>query len=283
MTKRPTIAQLHGQLVVFSRLLAILTWTAAVLPAQLVLNRRPGNAKVVLPLRYWSGVASILGIRINVVGTVARNHRRPVVFVANHASWLDIVVLGAVLPGCFIAKADVGRWPIVRTIAGAGRTIFVSRQRASTKREQSELGRRLNAGDNLILFPEGTTSDGARILPFRSSFLALAEQPQPPIVQPVTIVFDQLDGLPVCRRNRPLIAWYGDMEIASHYARIGQHNLRATVVLDEPVDPAIGRKELSRALETTIENRAAELRQGRIDDVFIRRSLLATGGPNEKA
>ena len=283
MTKRSTMAHLHGQLVIFSRLFAVLTWTAAVLPAQIVLNRRPGNAKVALPLRYWSGVASILGIRINVEGAVARNDRQPVVFIANHASWLDIVVLGAVLPGCFIAKADVGRWPIVRTIAGAGRTIFVSRRRASTKREQSELSRRLNAGDNLILFPEGTTSDGARILPFRSSFLAIAERPQPPIVQPVTIVFDQLDGLPVCRRNRPLIAWYGDMDIASHYARIGQHNLRATIVLDEPVDPRIGRKALSRALETTIENRAAALRQGRIEDAFTRRSPPVTGGQNEKA
>jgi len=247
-----------------ARLLAVLAWTAALLPIQLVLIGRGGRAKIRLPLRYWSGVARILGIRINLVGTIASDGTRPVVFVSNHASWLDIIALGSVLPGCFIAKGDIARWPVIRTIARAGRTIFVSRQRGSTGRERSELHRRLEAGDNLILFPEGTTSDGARVLPFRSSFLALAERPEPPIIQPVTIVFDRLDGLPVCRRNRPLISWYGDMDIASHFARIGQHSMRVTIVLDPPVDPAIGRKALSASLEAAIGDRAAALRQGRL-------------------
>ena len=71
---------------------------------------------------------------------------------------------------------------------------------------------RLAAGDNLVLFPEGTTSDGSRVLPFRSSFFAIAEGEDPPLIQPVSVVYDRLGGLPTGRASRPVFAWYGDMD-----------------------------------------------------------------------
>ncbi|MCF3945835.1 MULTISPECIES: lysophospholipid acyltransferase family protein [Acidiphilium] len=246
-----------------ARLAAVLAWTVLLLPVQFVLIRLKGAAKQRLPMIYWSGMARLLGVRLRVMGTLASGNGRPVLFVSNHSSWLDVIALGAVLPGCFVAKGDIANWPGINFVAKAGRTVFVSRARSGTAREQKDLASRLDAGDNLILFPEGTTSDGARVLPFRSSFLALAERNDAPIVQPVTIVYDQLDGLPICRRNRPLIAWYGDMDITSHYARLGRHNWRATIVLDPPVDARIGRKMLSATLEHAIASRAAAIRQGK--------------------
>lgn len=246
-----------------ARLVAVLVWTALLLPVQFLLIRLDGSAKRRLPMIYWSGMARLLGLRLRVVGKPASGDGRPVLFVSNHSSWLDVIALGAVLPACFVAKGDIAFWPGIKYVARAGRTVFVSRARSGTLRERDDLEARLDAGDNLILFPEGTTSDGARVLPFRSSFLAPAERDDAPIVQPVTIVYDRLDGLPICRRNRPLIAWYGDMDIVSHYARLGRHDWRATIVLDPPVDGRIGRKMLSAGLERIIADRASAIRQGR--------------------
>ena len=130
---------------------------------------------------------------------------------------------------------------------------------------------RLAAGDNLILFPEGTTSDGSRVLPFRSAFFSIAEQAvtadgRPPLVQPVSVVYDRLAYLPAGRATRPLFAWYGDMDIGSHFWRLAQHRgLRATVLLHAPLDPARfpTRKALAQATWTAVADGAATLRQNR--------------------
>jgi 1-acyl-sn-glycerol-3-phosphate acyltransferase len=248
------------------RLALVLGWTLACMPVQAILIRLPGRGKERFAQRYWRGVTALLGLRLTVHGQVAA--ARPIVFVANHCSWLDIVALGAVLPGCFVAKADVAGWPLINWIARLGRTIFVSRARAGVAREREDLAGRLAAGDNIILFPEGTTSDGARVLPFSSAFLAVAATPARPHVQPVTLVYDRLDGLPMRLADRPLVSWYGDMDLAPHYARLGRiRRLHATILLDEPIPPGTvaGRKALSALLEARLAANAAALRQGRFE------------------
>jgi 1-acyl-sn-glycerol-3-phosphate acyltransferase len=247
-----------------ARLVGILLWTLMAMPLQAVLLLLPGPGKQRFAMIYWRGVARALGLRISVIGSVEKH--RPVLFVANHTSWLDIVALGAVLPGCFVAKADIAKWPFVSWVAKLGRTVFVTRSRASLGREQDVLGERLAAGDNIILFPEGTTSDGSRVLPFSSAFLALASTPAKPWVQPVTLVYDGMDGLPVRRGDRPDISWYGDMDMASHYNGVGRRcSLHATIVLDSAIAPGTftHRKALSAALELQLAANAAALRQGR--------------------
>ena len=173
-------------------------------------------------------------------------------------------MLGGRLDACFIAKSEVSRWPFIGTIARMGRTVFVSRNRGATVTERDSMRGRIAAGDSLILFPEGTTSDGSRVMPFRSTFFAIAEGEHPPLIQPVSVVYDRLAGLPTGRACRPLFAWYGDMDIASHYWRLAQHRgLRATVLLHAPLDPAAfpDRKSLSRAVWRTVADGAATLRQ----------------------
>jgi 1-acyl-sn-glycerol-3-phosphate acyltransferase len=251
------------------RLIGVLAWTLACMPVQFVLLRMPGSAKESFARIYWRGVARLIGLRLRVIGQLASDQARPVIFAANHSSWLDIVALGSVLPACFIAKGEIAHWPGISLVAKLGRTVFVSRSRGRTAAEADLLAARLEAGDNLLLFPEGTTSDGARVLPFRSSFLGIASHKVQPAVQAVTLVYDLLDHLPVCRRNRPLISWYGDMDIASHYAAIGRHSLRATIILDPPLaTPLPDRKVMSTILERRIAANAAELRQGRQEDVI---------------
>src|SRR5208282_50528 len=136
----------------------------------------------------------------------------------------------------------------------------------ATVNERDSMRGRLAAGDSLILFPEGTTSDGSRVMPFRSTFFAIAEGDRPPLIQPVSVAYDRLGGLPTGRACRPLFAWYGDMDIASHFWRLAQYRgLRATVLLHAPLDPALfpDRKTLSRAVWATVADGAATLRQNR--------------------
>jgi 1-acyl-sn-glycerol-3-phosphate acyltransferase len=233
----------------------------------------PGHAKVRFARFYWAVFAYLIGIEVRVIGRAEGCHSgRPVVYVSNHSSWVDVPIVGGVLDGCFVAKADVAGWPIISTIARLGRTVFVSRVRASTGKERDTMRAVLRAGDNLILFPEGTSSDGSRVLPFRTSFFALAEArggenlAELPLIQPVSVVYDRLGGLPAGRASRPVFAWYGDMDIASHFWRLAQHiGLRATVLLHTPLDPArfTDRKALSQAVWQIVADGASTLRQNR--------------------
>ena len=242
-------------------------WTLLCIPVQAVCLLLPGRPKVVFARLYWAMTAHLIGVKVRVIGSLASRARgRPVVFVSNHSSWLDIPVLGGQLDACFVTKGEVERWPLVGTVARLGRSVFVSRQRGATGRERDMMRGRLAAGDNLLLFPEGTTSDGSRVLPFRSSFFAIAEGGAPALMQPVSVVYDRLGGLPTGRASRPLFAWYGDMDLASHFWQLAQHRgLRVTVLLHAPIDPASfpDRKALSHAVWRVVADGAATLRQNR--------------------
>jgi lyso-ornithine lipid O-acyltransferase len=245
----------------------VLLWTLPCMVVQTICVLLPGRAKVVFARFYWTVTCRLLGLRVRVIGTAANTtNARPVVFISNHSSWLDVPVLGGNLDACFVSKNEVGRWPLVGTIARLGRTVFISRQRHATGRERDLMRERLAAGDNLVLFPEGTTSDGSRVMPFRTAFFAVAEGEDPPLIQPVSVVYDRLGGLPTGRASRPVFAWYGDMDMASHFWRFAQHRgLRVSVLLHPAVDPArfASRKALSHAVWQAVADGASTLRQNR--------------------
>jgi len=245
---------------------SVLLWTVPCMAIQASCLMLPGPAKVVFARFYWAVVCRLLGLRVRLIGAPATGGGRSVVFVSNHSSWLDVPVLGGRLDACFVSKNEVGNWPFVGTVARLGRTVFISRQRHATARERDAMRERLKAGDNLMLFPEGTTSDGSRVLPFRSSFFAVAEGQDPPLIQPVSVVYDRLGGLPAGRASRPVFAWYGDMDLATHFWRFAQHRgLRVSVLLHAPIDPAhfATRKALSQEVWRTVADGAATLRQNR--------------------
>ena len=231
---------------------------------QSVLLLLPGWGKAWFARVYWRGVGRFIGLRVRQVGSAVAH--RPTIFVANHCSWLDIVALGGALPGCFVAKAEIAGWPGISIIAKLGRTIFVSRNRQAVAQEQQVLANRLASKDNIILFPEGTTSDGNRVRPFASAFFTLAFGESKPWVQPVTIVYHELEGQPVRRFDRQMVAWHGDMDLWPHLKQLLQRGgLTATIIYGEPAPAGTytNRKTLSAAMEQQISANAAALRQGR--------------------
>jgi 1-acyl-sn-glycerol-3-phosphate acyltransferase len=253
---------LGGRVRAVRRLVSIALWTLVAAPIQALLMVLPGQAHRSFARFYFRTLAWMMGLRIQVVGEQARGGS--VLFVSNHSSWLDVVALGAALDASFVAKREVGEWPVVRTVARLGRTVFVSRTRTGTKGEAGLIRERLSGGDNIILFPEGTTSDGGRVLPFRSAFLSVADSAR--TVQPVAVVYDRLGGLPACRRDRPLFAWYGDMDLGSHFWRLARRaKSRATVVLHTPLDAKDwpDRKALTAACAEVVAESCATMRQNR--------------------
>ena len=243
------------------RLASIVLWTVLCIPVQGLLLLLPGRAKNNFPKFYHRTLCWLIGLKLQVVGRPAPG---ATLFVSNHSSWLDILVLGAVLDARFVSKAEVATWPLIGWVAKLGRCVFVSRNRTRTGDEAGAMASRLRAGEGLILFPEGTTSDGTRVLPFRSSFFSVADHAAQ--VQPVTVVYDRMGFLPACRRDRPLFAWYGDMETASHAWRLLRRTgTRATVVLHEEFAPDAlpNRKTMASEVGRIVSMSAAALRQNR--------------------
>jgi 1-acyl-sn-glycerol-3-phosphate acyltransferase len=174
-----------------------------------------------IPIAYHRFCCRLFGLKVERRGRIST--ARPTLFVANHSSYLDIIVFSSLMPVSFVAKAEVATWPFFGWLAKLQRTVFVDRQRRTTREQRDDIARRLELGDNLMLFPEGTSNDGNRILPFRSALLSVAERriaspfgERPLVVQPVSIAYVRLNGFPIGYGLRPLLAWYGDMDLAGH-------------------------------------------------------------------
>jgi len=172
-----------------------------------------------IPVLYHRVLLALIGVRVRVIGGPAAT--RPLLIVANHVSWLDIPVLGSRLPLCFVAKSEVGSWPGIGLLARLQRTIFVDRSaRGATGKVASEMASRMSDGDAVVLFAEGTSSDGNRVLPFRSALVGAArgamEASIPATIQPLAIAYVGQGGIALGRLRRPMVAWYGDMDLAPH-------------------------------------------------------------------
>ena len=198
------------------RLAIYLVFTLVLMPVQAfgLAFRRPWTAS--FPRFYHRWCCRILGLRVRRIGRPAQ--ARPVLFAANHISYLDITVFGSLIAGSFIAKTEVARWPLFGWLARLQRSVFIDRKVRSTAAQRDSIAGRLAAKEALILFPEGTSGDGNRVLPFKSALFSVADHARtgPVTVQPVSIAYTRLDGMPIGRRLRPLFAWYGSMSMAPH-------------------------------------------------------------------
>lgn len=257
------------------RFLAFLGWTVLAVPPYLVLlacgwKRYSAYARV-----YFRICCRLLGFAVKVRG-VPRATARPMLYVCNHASYLDIIILGSLLEACFVAKAEVRDWPGFGFLARIAKTVFVERKRGATAKERDHLGARLAAGDALILFPEGTSSDGNRVLPFKSSLFAVAQATgsdgKPLPVQPVSLAYTRLDGCAMGRAFRPFYAWYGDMTLAGHlFAALGLGKLTVEVVFHPVVTIAdfTDRKALANHCQDVVARGVTTALAGRLDDTVI--------------
>ena len=233
----------------FISLVRFSLWTFSLIPAQMVLLALNSPAARRLPKFYHRGVCRIIGFHVVVKGEPSL--AAPVLFVSNHSSYLDITVLGSVLEGSFVAKSEVASWPFFGFLAKLQRTVFVDRRVSKTAGGRDAMTARLEDGERLLLFPEGTSNDGNRVLPFKSAYFGLAEKSiggKLLTVQPVSVAYTRLDHMPMGRRYRPEFAWYGDMELPAHLWNvfgIGPSSIELRFHEPVTIEQFCSRKEMS--------------------------------------
>lgn len=243
------------------RILALVVFTIAILPAHLLcLLLFPKSANRIAYI--WHMVSSwALSISVHISGAAQKG---PVLYLSNHVSWLDIVALSRAAPLSFVAKADVAAWPVFSWLANWQRTIFVERdKRSRTGVALGAMVDRLEQHDALVLFPEGTSSDGWHILPFKSALIGavvetatkLEDHDVDLFVQPVALAYTSLQGIPLGRMEAERAAWIGDIDLLPHlWSVLKSGHMEVQIVFGTPVEvnPDTNRKQLTREMEAQV-------------------------------
>lgn len=194
--------------------------------------------------------------RVLKIDYLAHGHRmnRPGAVVANHSSWLDIFALNAGARVYFVSKSEVARWPGIGLLAKATGTVFINRNRSEAAVQQKVFEERLRAGHKLLFFPEGTSTDGRRVLTFKPTLFAafFSEGLRDMLwVQPVTVVYHPPEG-----RDDRFYGWWGDMDFGSHLIAILSQSPqgRVEVFWHEPVRVTefSDRKALAKSTEAAV-------------------------------
>jgi 1-acyl-sn-glycerol-3-phosphate acyltransferase len=255
----------------FYRLAVLGGVVAALMPAQWLAMRFGWDSRHRIPTLFHRIALRILDVRVEVAGTPSRS-TRPLLFVSNHNSWLDIPVLGSIEPLVFVAKSEIASWPLFGTFARMQRSVFVDRNRRQVTGDVNRsIASRLTDGDPVVLFGEGTSSDGNRVLPFRSALLGgLRDAMQSEglgFVQPVSISYTRFHGIPMGRQHRDVAAWCGDTELVPHLLRVLKEGaIDVVVTFGEaiPVRQEDDRKALSRKLESHVRAQNSRALSGRL-------------------
>ena len=251
---------------------AIVVVTLSLLPLQWLAVRMNWPMRRRIPTFYHGVVCRILGVRITTAGR--RTDARPLLIVANHTSWLDISVITAVAPVVFVAKREVATWPIFGLLARLQRSVFVDRTRRHKTRDvNNEIAQRLADGDPVLLFGEGTSSDGNRVLAFRTALIdsardaiAEARHVKQVWIQPLSVAYTAMLGLPLGRQSRGNVAWYGGAPLWPHLRRlVARGAVDVVVSWGEPIayDEFSDRKTVARRLEGEVRTLTVAALRGR--------------------
>jgi 1-acyl-sn-glycerol-3-phosphate acyltransferase len=216
----------------------------------------------------WSRLHCWLaGLRVQVVGQLATG--AGTLFVVNHVSYLDIPVLSRNIEAVFVAKSAVARWPLFGIIARVTGTVFVDRSPSEAGRKREHIRRLLGEGQNVLLFPEGTSTDGTSVAPFRAALLDVAAGGNggaEPAIQPVSVAYTRYRGGPPLRGpHTSLYCWYGEARLLPHLIRV--FGLRGAEV-EVRFHPAVragdfaNRKELAKACRDVVAAGVAESHDG---------------------
>ena len=197
---------------------------------------------------YFRGLVLLFGIKIVCNG---QPQSRKTLFISNHTSYLDIIILGSKINGLFVAKSEIDRWPIINLLTKIAKTIFINRKDfLKANKQVKKISDELSNGYNVIIFPEGTSNDGNRVLPFKSSLFEIVknEKLKNYKLQPVSITYSSMDNIPINRLFRPFFAWYGAMDLASHawnFFGIGNCEIKLNFHDSKPFSNFDNRKDAS--------------------------------------
>lgn len=240
------------------------------LPLQFLIARLNLPVWNILPRLFHKIACRFLGLRVTVIGEPA--YGRPTLLVSNHIAWTDIIAAGSVADITFVAKSEIARWPIVGFMASMQKTIFVDRNRKTdARRTSSEIAARMADGGAVLLFAEGQSGIGTHVLPFRTALVGAAQAAMVEAgarnvaIQPLTIAYTRLQGLPISRNERASIAWAKSKSVGENIRDILSGGVRdVTIAFGEPVPLNEGddRKKITRVCENEVRHRLVALNRG---------------------
>jgi len=241
-----------------------------IIPAQAAIIALRLPVWQVLPRLFHRIGCIFLGLRVTVIGEPATG--RPTLLVSNHISWTDIVAVGSVADVTFVAKREVGEWFFVGMMARLQKTIFVDRTRRSDAgRTSREMGAHMAGGNAVLLFAEGQSDIGTHVLPFRSALVGAAQLAMieagasEVLIQPLTIAYTRLQGLPVGRSERSLIAWIKSRSVGQNIRDILAGPVKQVTVVfgtPRPLHGTDNRKLVTRAAESDVRAMLVALNRG---------------------
>jgi 1-acyl-sn-glycerol-3-phosphate acyltransferase len=246
------------------RLVAFLVLNVVAVPMYSLLRliRVPSWRRAV-EIFYCGAAITLAGLKPQVAGAAVGGEG--VLYVSNHVSYLDILVLNRLIDGSFVAKAEVANWPLFGLIGRLTRTVFIARKSVKAREQSEEIGSLLSAGRNLILFPEGTTTDGYAVSSFKSSLFAFSDVPtlaENITIQPVSIAYTRYaDRTPLVGDRHKLYTWYGDVEFLPHFLRVmGLKGAQVQVQFHPEMRHGTwtDRKDLTRQLEAQVRDGVAD-------------------------
>jgi 1-acyl-sn-glycerol-3-phosphate acyltransferase len=249
-------------------LLSVVLAGSLLATAWAVPRRRKGRYRAVFQKAWSRALCAVLRIRVDVIGEPPDSTEEWLA-VSNHLGYADILVLGSILPVSFVSKAEVARWPLIGFLATLGGTEFVDREdRRSAGRFAERIAARISSGDRILVFPEGTSTRGGEILPFKSvPFAAVAGSPGRSVL-PVYVEVAEIAGKAAVGPARDAVCWHGDAAFVPHVFRfLGLRGIRYRVVIGLPIPSGDrDRKTLARisrdrvtALEKVSERRGRTL------------------------
>ena len=199
-------------------LFALLTLPIVALQSLLLLIHT-GKGAYILPWLWQNAVCLIFRIKVKITGAPYTD--KQTIYVSNHISYLDIPVIGSLLRASFVAKKDVASWPVFGFLSTLQQTAFISRDRADATKAKNDLDQMLNDGKSLIIFPEGTSTDGREVVPFKSSLFSIAmkEELTDIYIQPITLKMETVDKKTLeTQADRDLYSWHINMDapLADH-------------------------------------------------------------------
>ncbi|MBK9707107.1 MAG: 1-acyl-sn-glycerol-3-phosphate acyltransferase [Acidobacteria bacterium] len=185
----------------------------------------------------WARILlKVLGISVRSIGILPDSSRESFLLVSNHQSYLDILIILSLFPAAFIAKSEVGSWPLIGWLSRLAPTVFI-RRGDTLSNVQGFYGAcgLLRQGINVQVFPEGTTSDGTEVLKFSELFLASAVRTGRRVL-PLTVNFQMVNGVSPDRDALDLICWYGEMDFASHFWKLlAIDSAEVSLVVQKPI------------------------------------------------
>tara|TARA_B100000427_G_scaffold299258_1_gene280806 strand:+ start:1147 stop:1920 length:774 start_codon:yes stop_codon:yes gene_type:complete len=200
----------------FFRFFIFLLLIVILLPFQLIIVFFKKEYSYIIPYFFHKINCRVFGIEIKTSGNISK--KIPTLLVSNHASYLDILILGSLFKTSFLSKKEVGQWPLIGILAKLQNTIFIDRKISSLRNQENLIIQHLKKNKNLVIFPEGTSSDGNQVLPFKSALFNIFEEKTSSkiFVQTVTIIYKKVNGNLLNNFERKKITWHSDMNMISN-------------------------------------------------------------------